>query len=159
MPGQRAQASSALRLDRPAEQQRALEAASRLRLRLLGMSLLKLPKVSDAILAHIEGRTLEKNEWMPCPRCGGGEVTTPAGGCLGAFAGAAMIGCWLLFVLIMGVILVALFWPAGVLFIALGLVFTVLLPVIGAAIGMAYKCKSCDFSWSFADVEEYESQG
>ena len=119
-------------------------------------NLLKLPKVSNAFLTHIEGHALEKNEWMPCPRCGEGTVTPPVGGALGTVAGVGLIGCWLWILGIGAIILAIIFWPIAVAFIILGLILIPLLPVIGAAIGMMYNCKSCSFAWSFRDVEDYK---
>lgn len=54
-------------------------------------NLLKLPKVSDVFLTHIEGHALEKNEWMPCPRCGQSTVQSPSGVAVGGCAGFSFI--------------------------------------------------------------------
>jgi len=115
----------------------------------------KLPKVSDNFLRHIQERTLEKNEWMPCPRCGEGMVEPPSGALVGGIAGASMIGCWIFAVIIVSVILAIVFWPAAVVAGIVGLILIPFLPTIGAGLGMLYRCKSCGYNWTFKDVEKY----
>lgn len=119
-------------------------------------NLLKLSKVSDAFLTHIEGRTLEKNEWMPCPRCGEGTVEPPSGAWLGGCAGFGLIGCWLWILGIGAIILGIIFWPVAVFYVILGLILIPFLPALGAGLGMLYRCKSCGYNWTFKDVETYK---
>ncbi len=116
-------------------------------------NLSKLPKLSETFLAHIEDRTLEKNEWMPCPRCGEGTVEPPSGALAGGCLGFGLIGCWLWILGIGAIILGIIFWPAAIGFIILGLIVIPFLPILGVGIGMSYSCKSCGYSWTFKDVE------
>ena len=119
-------------------------------------SILKLPKVSEPFVEHLEGRQLDKNEWMPCPRCGQASVEPPSGALAGGCAGASMIGCWIVLVIIGCAILAVVFYPAAIVAGVVGLVMIPFLPAMGAAMGAMYKCKSCDFSWTFKDVQDYK---
>ncbi len=116
--------------------------------------LLKLPNISGPFTNHVKDRSLLKNEWMPCPRCGLSEVTPPSGTGKGLAAGIVSMGC----LAIPGAILVAIvcvvLGPIGII-LGLGIGVGVLLaPLFGAGMGALYKCKSCSFIWTFKNVEE-----
>lgn len=126
----------------------------------------KLPKVSDSFVTHIREHVLQGNEWMPCPRCGAGAVDPPSGAKIGALAGFSMSGCLIMViasVVIWCIILSIFFLPLAPLFIFIAVVFIIagifsfpLWPVIGAAMGIAYRCKSCGYAWAFKDVANYK---
>jgi len=122
-------------------------------------NLSKLPKVSEAFLAHIKERTLEKNEWMPCPRCGEGTVEPPSGALAGGIAGGLSIGCWVMLIIVIAIIVAIIFWPIAVFVVIFGLIMIPLLPVLGAGLGMLYRCKSCRYNWTFKDVQDYKNRG
>lgn len=119
-------------------------------------NLSKLPRVSDTFLNHIEGRTLEKNEWTPCPRCGGETVEPPSGALVGGIAGFGLVGCWIWIVAIGTLIMAFIFWPVAVVFAVIGLALIPLLPIIGTGMGLVYRCKSCSYAWTFKDIEQYK---
>jgi len=121
-------------------------------------NILKLPRVSDSFKSHIESHSLQKNEWMPCPRCGSETVTPPSGGLVGGCAGASLIGCWLMWIIFVAVIMAIIFFPVAIVVVIIGLIMIPVLPAIGAAFGMTYQCKSCNFAWLFKDVEQYQDQ-
>lgn len=116
----------------------------------------KLPRVSEVFLKHIKERTLEKNEWMPCPRCGEAKVDPPTGALIGSLTGAWLIGCWILFVVIVSVIFAVIFFPLAIIFAIIGFVMIPFLPAIGASMGMVYRCKSCGYNWTFKDIKDYK---
>ena len=116
----------------------------------------KLPKVSGIFLNHIKERTLEKNEWTPCPQCGESKVEAPHGALIGSITGVSLIGCWIPFVIIVSIILAVIFFPLAIIFAIVGLVMIPFLPAMGASMGMLYRCKSCGYNWSFKDVKEYQ---
>lgn len=116
----------------------------------------KLAKVSDSFSTHIEGHILEKNEWMPCPRCGESTVDPPTGGLFGGIAGFSLIGCWTVIIAVGAIILGIIFWPIAVVFVIIGLILIPFLPILGAGLGMLYRCKSCGYNWTFKDAENYK---
>jgi len=122
----------------------------------LQSSLSKLPKVSDSFLRHITGHHLEKNEWMPCPRCGESKVEPPAGVLAGVLGGVFGIGCLILVLAVVGAILAVIFFPLAAVVVIVGLIAIPFMPLIGAALGLGYKCKSCGYSWTFADADKYK---
>ena len=121
----------------------------------------ELPTVSDPFLQHIEGRDLQRNEPMPCPRCGSPDVELPGAesmllGSLAGF-GCIMPGCGCLGVIIMGVswyIAGVTAWPAVVILFLLGAVLSLLLTVSGRV----YRCGPCEYTWSYRDVEEFKKE-
>ena len=121
----------------------------------LQSSLSKLPKVSDAFSNHIGGHPLQKNEWMPCPRCGESKVKPPAGVLAGTLGGLFGIGCVIPILVVVGIILGLIFWPLAAVVVIGGVIAIPLMPLIGAGLGMSYKCKSCGYSWTFAGVDKY----
>lgn len=58
-------------------------------------------------------------------------------------------------IVIAAIIIGIIFWPIALAILIGGTTMIPLLPVIGAAIGMMYRCTSCNFTWSFRDVESY----
>lgn len=122
----------------------------------LQSSLSNLPKVSDPFLRHIMGHHLEKNEWMPCPRCGESKVEPPAGVLAGVLGGVFGIGCLIVVLAVVGAILAVIFFPLAAVVVIVGLIAIPFMPLIGAALGLGYKCKSCGYSWTFADADKYK---
>lgn len=119
----------------------------------------KLPKISDAFNNHIKDRALEKNEWTPCPRCGSETVQPPSGAAAGGCAGASMIGCWVMMIIFVSIVTAFVFFPIAIVVFIVGLIMIPVLPAIGAAMGMSYTCKSCNFAWTFKDTEDCKNDG
>ncbi len=117
----------------------------------------KLPKISDAFINHINSHALVKDEWVPCPRCGQGTVEAPAGKAIGCLAGSAMIIWYIVFTLFAAIIVGIFFWPLSIGIIIGGIIGVFLLPLLGTALGLVYRCKSCNYAWTFGDVENYKS--
>lgn len=122
----------------------------------LQSSLSKLPKVSDPFLRHIMDHHLEKNEWMPCPRSGESKVEPPSGVLAVVLAGVFGIGCLILVLVVIGLILAVIFFPLAAVFVIAGLIAIPFMPLIGAALGLGYKCKPCRYSWTVADADKYK---
>jgi hypothetical protein len=118
----------------------------------------KLPKISDVFTTHINSHRLVKNEWTPCPRCGGNAVQPPTGKIAGAVTGGALIGCWLVGFIFISIILGILFWPLAIIVLVVGLVMIPFLPLLGASMGAIYRCNSCKYFWTFKDIEKYKAE-
>ena len=116
----------------------------------------RLPQVSDSFINHINNHTLVKNEWVPCPQCGQGTVDKPSGKAIGCLAGSALIVWWIICFTIAAIIAGIFFWPLAIGIIIGGIIGIFLLPLIGTALGLVYRCKSCNYSWKFEDIENYK---
>jgi hypothetical protein len=117
----------------------------------------RLARVSDAFINHITSHTLVKNEWVPCPQCGQGNVDAPAGKAIGCLAGSAMIIWYIIFTLFAAIVVGIFFWPLSIGIIIGGIIGAFLLPLLGTALGLVYRCKSCNYAWTFGDIESYKS--
>jgi len=121
----------------------------------------ELPKLSDAFVTHIKDHTPRKNDWMPCPRCGGSNVEPPGGRNMlfGGLVGFACIvpafGCLAIAIGAIGVILSGLIMlPVAALILIPGIVLAVLLTLSGNV----YRCKACGYSWKFRDIANLKNQ-
>lgn len=127
-------------------------------------SLSNLPKLSEAFLAHIEGRGLPRDEWMPCPKCGSREVEVPGGrnmllgGLLGLGCGGTS-GCVAIVVAAVGwfFMLGTAAWILALVILILGLGLGMLFTLSGVLPRISYECKSCGNSWTFQDVEDFQN--
>lgn len=120
-----------------------------------------LHQVANSFLMHIQGHDLLKNEPMPCPHCGESLVDPPGETRTRIFAHIATTR-GLLFtgigVAVVGVLL-GLIFPPFFLLIGLSATFYILIPYaprVGAFLGTSYRCRSCDYIWTFKDAENYK---
>ena len=121
----------------------------------------ELPKLSDAFVTHIKDHTPRKNDWMPCPRCGGSNVEPPGGRNMlfGGLVGFACIvpafGCLAIAIGAIGVLVSGLIMlPVAALILIPGIVLAVLLTLSGNV----YRCKACGYSWKFRDIANLKNQ-
>ena len=136
-----------------AQQKKRLEIGNPIKIN----NITKLPKVSEAFIDHIRSHALVKDEWVPCPRCGQGTVEAPAGKAIGCLAGSAMIIWYIVFTGFAAIIVGIFFWPLSIGIIIGGIIGVFLLPILGTALGLVYRCKSCNYAWMFEDVQNYKS--
>ena len=98
---------------------------------------------------------------MPCPRCGSTDVEVPGAesmlvGSLAGF-GCIMPGCGCLGLAIMALswFLAGLAaWPVVLVLLLLGAGVGLLLTLSGRV----YRCGSCEYTWSYRDVETYKKK-
>jgi hypothetical protein len=120
-----------------------------------------LPHVANSFLMHIQGHDLLKNEPMPCPHCGESLVDPPRETRARIFARIATTNGLIFTGIGVGVVglLLGLILPPFFLLVGLSATFYILIPYVprvGAFLGTSYRCRSCDYIWTFKDAESYK---